>query len=337
MTYFLSREALARGLDESLAAMEHLVQAAGSEGLTRPTSNPRWTVRDTFAHLAASGRGLLATVERFLAGNDLPEGFSLDYWNERQVQKRAQASVEVLVEEVRAAHARAKAMLARLSDEDLAVRGTHPAGSEISVAGVFHLIAQHELAHLADVADALGVDFPYHASWTDPFRKDRLWWRLEDVRAQVKALAASLSPAQWQTPVYDLWAARDVIAHLAAAEKGHVDVGWALLRGDSTEIPGFDLDAYNNRSVDERRHLSEAELLAELDEARARTAELLAAVGPDDWEKGGPHPGGFDVTVEGIFKVIAMHERRHLRDLRKALAGGNGRAGSREAGSTRTP
>ncbi len=85
-------------------------------------------------------------------------------------------------------------------------------------------------------------------------------------------------------------------------------------------MPGFDLDAYNNRCVEERRHKSPAELLAELDEARQRTAELLAKVGPNDWEKGGRHPGGFDVTVEGIFKIIALHERRHLKDLRKALA-----------------
>lgn len=319
MGYFLSREALAQGLDESLAVMENLVQRAGVEGLRRATANPKWTVKDTFAHLAASGPGLLATVERFLEGRDLPDNFSLDYWNERQVQKRADVSAQALLDEVRAAHERAKAMLTTLSDEQLAVRGTHPAGTEISVAGVFHLIAQHELAHLADVAQALEIPVAYRASWRDPFRKDRLWWRLEETRAQVKALAVSLTPEQWATPVYELWAVRDVFAHLAAAEKGHVDVGWALLRGESTAIPGFDLDEYNNRSVDERRHKSPPELLAELDEARERTAALLAAVGPDDWEKGGPHPGGFDVTVEGIFKVISMHEKRHLRDLRKAL------------------
>ena len=322
MTYYLSREALKQGLDDSLALAEHLVKQAGANGLDRPTANPKWSVKDTIAHLAASGPGLLATIERFLAGHDLPANFDLDYWNERQVEKRAAKPVAALMEELRAAHQRAKALLESLSDEQLAVRGTHPAGAEISVAGVFHLIAQHELGHLADIANALGATIPARISWSDPFRKDRLWWRLEEVRSQVKCLAASLSPEQWHLPVYELWAVRDVIAHLAAAEKGHVDVGWALLRGESTEIPGFDLDTYNNRSVNERRHKSEEELLAELDEARARTAQLLAAVGPDDWEKSGPHPGGFDVTVEGIFKVIAMHERRHLRDLKKALTAG---------------
>ena len=324
MVYFLSRQDLVHGLDESLTLVEQVIRQAGDEGLGRPTANPKWTVKDTLAHLAASGPGLLATVERFLAGHDLPKNFSLDYWNERQVEKRAARPVGALLDELRAAHERAKTLLGTLSDEQLAVRGTHPAGAEISVAGVFHLIAQHELAHLADIAHALGTEIPHRAAWTDPFRKDRLWWRLEEVRGQVKALAASLRPEQWRLPVYELWAVRDVVAHLAAAEKGHVDVGWALLRGESTQIPGFDLDTYNNRSVDERRHKSEAELLAELDEARAHTAELLTAVGPDDWEKSGPHPGGFNVTVEGIFKVIAMHERRHLRDLRKALTAQEG-------------
>ncbi len=234
MTYFLSREDLAQGLDESLAVIEHLVAQAGSEGLTRPTANPKWNVKDTLAHLAASGRGLLATIQRFLDGATLPEGFNLDYWNERQVQKRAEASVESLVGEIREAHIRAKNLLRALSEEEMATRGVHPAGAEISVACVFHLIAQHELGHMADVAKALGVDFPYEVSWDDPIRKDRLWWRMQEVRDQVKSLAAPLSSAQWATPVYELWAVRDVIAHLAAAEKGHVDVGWALMRGEST-------------------------------------------------------------------------------------------------------
>ncbi len=94
------------------------------------------------------------------------------------------------------------------------------------------------------------------------------------------------------------------------------------MRGEPTEVPDFDLDAYNNRSVEQRQHMSPEELLVELDEARALTAQLLAAVRPEDWEKRGPHPGGFEVTVEGIFKVIALHERRHLKDIQKALGAG---------------
>ncbi len=322
MVYYLSRQELAQGLDNSLEVIHAILAQVREEDYARPTANPKWNVQDIIAHLAASAFGLLATAERFLQGGSLPSGFDLDYWNERQVEKRRGRTMPELLAEIRQGHEKAKALLVRLSDEDLRVRGPHPAGPEVSVAGVFHLIAQHEMGHMAEVAQALGVEFPYPVSWQDPLRKDHLWWRLEDVRREVKAFAMSLSPEEWHKPVYDEWALRDVIAHLAAAEKGHVEVGWRLLRGASTHLPDFDLDEYNRQAVNARRHLSPQELLAELDEARAQTARLLAAVGPEDWEKGGPHPGGFDVTVEGIFKVIALHERRHLKEMRQALEGG---------------
>lgn len=317
--YFLSREALAVHLDASLAAVKSFARQAGTDAWARPTSNPEWTVQDTLAHLAASGPGLLATVQRFLEGRELPPDFSLDYWNQRQVAKRRERSPDALLAELRKAHEQAKEILDKLTDDQLTVMGTHPAGQRISVAGIFYLIGLHELDHLHDMAAAVGMEGPRRGRWLDAFRKDRLWWRLEGTRREVKRFVRSLAPAQWEAKVTDRWTVQDVIAHLAFAEAGHVAVGWALLRGEPTEVPGFDLDTFNNWEVAKRQNLPLAARLAELDAARAQTAALLAAVCPDDWEKGGPHPGGFDVTVEGIFKVIRVHEQRHLKETQQAL------------------
>lgn len=317
--YFLSRDELAKQLDGALTTVRDVAAHLKITDLARPTDNPEWTVHDVFAHLAASGRGLLATAERFLAGRELPADFSLDYWNRRQVQKRREASLDALMGELQEAHNQARAMLSTLSDGQLAMRGTHPAGFEVSVAGILHLMALHELDHIGQVARAVGLLPVPGVSWDDLFRKEQLWAQLTQVRQKVKALVQALTPAEWEVLVTDRWRVRDVIAHLAVAEKGHVQVGWALLRGEPLNVEGFDLDTYNNRAVNERRALPVEAVLAELDEARAETAALLAAVSPEDWEKGGHHPGGFDVTVTGLFRVIAIHEHRHLREVRKAL------------------
>lgn len=324
--YFLSRDALAAGLDESLHALKELIAHIPPEQWSQPTANPNWTLHDTLAHLAAAGHGLLATVDRFLAQRDLPADFDLDYWNQRQVEKRRHHPPEALLVEIQKAHSKAKTRLAELDDAQLITQGQHPAGPSISVAGIFHLIAEHEWDHMADMAQAIGLPWKRPASWQDPFRKDRLWWRLEETRHQVKALVATLPPGAWRLPVTDQWTVQDVLAHLASAEQGHVAVGWALLRGEPTEVPGFHLDAFNNREVAKRRGLSLAAILTELDAARSQTAALLAAVGPDDWAKSGPHPGGFTVSVEGIFKVIRVHEQRHLREVEKAVAAAGIRA-----------
>ncbi len=319
MRYYLTRDDVARHLDESLDALKRVLQDVTAEDELRPTSNPEWNVHDTVAHLAASGWGLVNTAHRFLDGWELPENFDLDLWNRRQVSKRGHTALPDLIHEIEDAHEEAKRQLKRLSDDDLLREGTHPAGAPISVIGVFYLISQHELGHLWDIAEALGRPLQKRVSFIDPFRKEKLWHRLEGVRGEAKQLAASFTQRDWQTLVTDAWTVKDVYIHLGVAENGHVDVGWALLRGESTRVEGFDLDTFNNETVAARRHLSVEEVLAELDKARARTAQLLQAVSGEDWEKGGPHPGGFDVTVEGIFKVIALHERRHLREVRQAL------------------
>lgn len=121
------------------------------------------------------------------------------------------------------------------------------------------------------------------------------------------------------TPANAAWSVKDLVAHLAASELGHCHVIRRLLAGDSTLIPDFDLDTFNNTEVEARRTLSWPELVAEYKANRMATLALLENVRDTDWDIGGAHPGGFDTTVEGVFRVIAIHERRHLRELNTVL------------------
>ncbi len=110
------------------------------------------------------------------------------------------------------------------------------------------------------------------------------------------------------------WRNQDVLAHLAAAEIGHYQVIQRLLAGESLDIPGFDLDRHNDEQVALRASHSFEEVRREYCQNRAATLALLERVGDDDWQKSGHHPGGFDTTVAGVFRVIAIHEKRHLRE-----------------------
>lgn len=150
--------------------------------------------------------------------------------------------------------------------------------------------------------------------------KEKLVDRLNAARCELLALISSLNDRQAaQESPYPGWTVKDVAAHLTAAERGHQQVIRALLAGQDTVIDGFDLDAFNEREVASRRGRSLAELLAELASSRAETLALLEAVGTEDWERAGFHPGGFDTTVEGVFRVIAIHEKRHAKDIRAVL------------------
>lgn len=145
-----------------LEVLEHIDEDAR----VTPTENPQWRVGEIVAHLAASEKGMLRNVDRFLAGQELPEGFSLAYWNERQVTKRAQTPLQDLVAELKASREQAWAILERLRESELDVAGTHPAGFRTTVAGLFYTIANHELEHGNEIRRALGLETPLQPDWS---------------------------------------------------------------------------------------------------------------------------------------------------------------------------
>lgn len=130
------------------------------------TENPQWRVRDILAHLAGAERGLLRTVDRFLAGGDLPPGFSLDIWNQRQVEKRQPAGTTDLIAELSASREETWAMLDRLSDSEMSVVGLHPAGLRTTVAGLFLTITYHELDHGNEIRQALALPIVRRTDWS---------------------------------------------------------------------------------------------------------------------------------------------------------------------------
>ncbi|MCO6451092.1 MAG: DinB family protein [Caldilineales bacterium] len=129
------------------------------------TENPNWRVRDILAHVSAAEAGLLATVQRFLAGTELPPGFSLDYWNQRQVEKRAEAGVADLLAALADSRSQAWALLDSLRESDLDVVGVHPAGFRTTVAGLFYTIANHEIDHGNEMRRAMGLPVKVTADW----------------------------------------------------------------------------------------------------------------------------------------------------------------------------
>lgn len=156
-------------LAELTASRDYLISVAtqiSPDQALNSTENPLWNVHDLLAHLAISERGLQSTVSRFLAGDALPDGFSLDYWNQRQVGKLQAQAVDALLSGLQASRQETLALLDSLSDDQLAVRGLHPAGFETSVAGVFRVIALHERSHGQEIAAAIGLETGEPVDWT---------------------------------------------------------------------------------------------------------------------------------------------------------------------------
>ena len=151
-------------------------------------------------------------------------------------------------------------------------------------------------------------------------QRDKLRQRLLSNHRAVLDLIESIDGATAsRSSANDSWSGKDMLAHLAAAELGHCHVIRQLLAGHSTLISDFDLDTFNNTEVEKRRQHSWETIISEYQANRAATLALLDTIHDSDWGKSGPHPGGFDTTVEGVFRVITIHEKRHLKELKIAL------------------
>lgn len=154
---------------ELTSSRDYLVSVAtqiGSDQVLNSTENPLWNVHDLLAHLAIAERGLQSTVKRFLAGEALPDGFSLDYWNERQVVKLQERTMAELLAGLQVSRQETLAILDSLSDDQLAIRGMHPAGFETSIAGVYRVMARHERGHGQEIAAAIGLDPGDPVDWS---------------------------------------------------------------------------------------------------------------------------------------------------------------------------
>jgi uncharacterized protein (TIGR03083 family) len=152
-------------LHDARAYLLSVAEQIGPDQVLNSTENPLWNIHDLLAHLAGAERGMQATVRRFLASEALPENFSLDYWNQRQVEKQKERTVPDLLAALAASRVDTLALLASLTDEQLAVRGMHPAGFESSVGGIFKVIAHHERGHGQEIALALGLPVENRVKW----------------------------------------------------------------------------------------------------------------------------------------------------------------------------
>lgn len=121
------------------------------------------------------------------------------------------------------------------------------------------------------------------------------------------------------------WTVKEVIGHMADAERVFAYRAMRIARGDATPLASFDENAYVPPARFRDRPL--ASLLAEFTAVRRATVALLAGLPPEAWTNVGvasTHP----VSVRALAWIAAGHEihhrellaERYLSQLKPALA-----------------
>jgi hypothetical protein len=154
-----------------------------------------------------------------------------------------------------------------------------------------------------------------------PSPADKIVPKMQATRDELLTLVDGLDRAAlaWRPPGGG-WSIRDNLAHLADAERAHRRFVGAVLKGRSTRLEGFDLDRWNQEHVARRAGQSVDEVLDALRSERQETLAFIEALPRDAWERGGDHPALGEVSVRQVIRVIGVHERMHLMEIRRLLA-----------------
>ena len=110
------------------------------------------------------------------------------------------------------------------------------------------------------------------------------------------------------------WTVREVVAHVADAERVFAYRALRFGRSDATPLPGFDQEIYVPASHAAKRPLET--LIDDFEAVRAATLSLFRSFEPGDWSRGG-EASGARVTVRALAWILAGHELHHRRVLRE--------------------
>jgi hypothetical protein len=108
------------------------------------------------------------------------------------------------------------------------------------------------------------------------------------------------------------WVIKDVVGHLADAERIFAYRALRFARGDTTALAGFDEGDYVRAAEAGTRSL--VELATELHDVRRATLALFRGLAPGAAERIGT-ANGKPMSVRALAWVIAGHERHHIRVL----------------------
>ncbi len=111
------------------------------------------------------------------------------------------------------------------------------------------------------------------------------------------------------------YSGRQVIAHLAGANRGMTRLMQQMVAGANPRLKAnYDNDYYNSRQQEKRAGMSVPELLREFDETHRDLATFMESLREEDLAQRGEHPLVGDATVLQVLETLSAHERTHIQE-----------------------
>ncbi len=313
------------------------MRALSESDLTRLvySESPPWTAREILAHLTSAQATVVRTLESVLAGGPgLDRAMNLDAFNAAETTRLAAYSSAQLIQQLEADCAALSGRVAGLAPEDLTRRVWHPWLGDTTVEETLRLAYRHVMMHVRDVRRAAAPadrretveeSSTGEPSTGAPSRAAALSLFLREAHAQswphIQRLAAQAG-AVVVYPGEPRWTVRDLLAHLADAERGMLRQAQRIVRGEPALPEDFDLMRWNRRAVEKRAGTSSADLLAEIEAAHHAWVEFVEGLDEAALDRQGRTAEGERLTVEDFARHAAEHRMDHTCDAEKAARAG---------------
>jgi len=117
-----------------------------------------WDVKDIIAHFVSSEKSFLLLFENIRNGGQGAEiGFDKDNFNNREVKKLKEYSIESLLAEFSQTRRQMVEWVSRLKETDLQKTGNHPAIGSTTLIAMIRMVYIHNSMHMRDVSQSLGL------------------------------------------------------------------------------------------------------------------------------------------------------------------------------------
>jgi hypothetical protein len=156
-------------------------------------------------------------------------------------------------------------------------------------------------------------------------KMDYLKNRLTKSRAHLDFILDQVGD-RWDIQIYAdgaAWTTKQLLIHLADADRGQSNLVMNIAKGENPIPEDFDINRYNQRSVEKRADMTVEQARAALNDNRASFLLWLDSIDNDTLETtlamSGRHASLQILTIEQIIKVMSNHERGHADDIAKVL------------------
>ena len=145
--------------------------------------------------------------------------------------------------------------------------------------------------------------------------------KLDEARDEMNRVLDQVGD-RWEQQVYSdglAWTVRQVLIHVADADRGHNRQVMGYAEGQQVIPPDFNVQRYNARTTEKLASKTVDEARAEMSQSRQALLEWLDNLDEGKLNREGLHASGNIMTVRNMLRIQALHEQEHARDIADAL------------------